>query len=197
MLGGRGELVCGGRHVELEPRDRACCSAPGARYELDNADRRRTSSSCRCRCTTRCAAPRRAPTRPLSRLADARRRRRPPIARSGSSSTPSSGCATRDAVRRLHPGRRRAAPLSPLRGGDLRARRARRHAHERRADAAAPRHRASTCRRVQLHTLENSGPGVMRVFGVFRPAGSPAAAFYPDGTPAYSADEPQTAAATR
>jgi mannose-6-phosphate isomerase-like protein (cupin superfamily) len=42
----------------------------------------------------------------------------------------------------------------------------------------------------KLHTLENSGPGVMRVLGVFRPAGSPAAAYYPDGTPAYTADEP-------
>jgi hypothetical protein len=32
------------------------------------------------------------------------------------------------------------------------------------------------------------------VLGVFRPAGSPAAAFYPDGTPAYPADAEQTAA---
>ena len=47
----------------------------------------------------------------------------------------------------------------------------------------------------KLHTLENSGPGVMRVLGVFRPAGSPAAAFYPDGTPAYTGDD-QPAAAT-
>ncbi len=48
----------------------------------------------------------------------------------------------------------------------------------------------------KLHTLENSGPGVMRVLGVFRPAGSPAAAFYPDGTPAYTGDdEPATATA--
>ena len=54
-------------------------------------------------------------------------------------------------------------------------------------------HRASTCRPRKLHTLENSGPGVMRVLGVFRPAGSPAAAFYPDGTPAYTADAPQAA----
>ena len=45
----------------------------------------------------------------------------------------------------------------------------------------------------KLHTLENSGPGVMRVLGVFRPAGSPAEAFYPDGTPAYTTSEPQTA----
>jgi len=47
----------------------------------------------------------------------------------------------------------------------------------------------------KLHTLENSGPGVMRVLGVFRPAGSPAAAFYPDGTPAYTADEPRAVSA--
>lgn len=46
----------------------------------------------------------------------------------------------------------------------------------------------------KLHTLANSGPGTMRVLGVFRPAGSPAAAFYPDGTPAtYVAEQPKTA----
>jgi mannose-6-phosphate isomerase-like protein (cupin superfamily) len=46
----------------------------------------------------------------------------------------------------------------------------------------------------KLHTLANSGPGIMRVLGVFRPAGSPAAAFYPDGTPAtYIAEQPKTA----
>ena len=34
----------------------------------------------------------------------------------------------------------------------------------------------------------------MRVLGVFRPAGSPAAAFYPDGTPAtYGVGEPKLA----
>ncbi|MGH2871341.1 MAG: cupin domain-containing protein, partial [Solirubrobacteraceae bacterium] len=36
-----------------------------------------------------------------------------------------------------------------------------------------------------VHCLENTGPAPMRVVAVFRPAGSPAAAFYPDGTPAY------------
>jgi quercetin dioxygenase-like cupin family protein len=35
-----------------------------------------------------------------------------------------------------------------------------------------------------VHCLENSGGSVMRVLGVFRPAGSPAEAYYPDGTPA-------------
>ena len=36
-----------------------------------------------------------------------------------------------------------------------------------------------------IHCLENTGPGVMRLVAVFRPPGSPAAAYYPDGTPAY------------
>jgi mannose-6-phosphate isomerase-like protein (cupin superfamily) len=36
-----------------------------------------------------------------------------------------------------------------------------------------------------VHCLENTGPEVMRLVAVFRPPGSPAAAYYPDGTPAY------------
>jgi quercetin dioxygenase-like cupin family protein len=36
-----------------------------------------------------------------------------------------------------------------------------------------------------VHCLENTGERVMRIVAVFRPAGSPAAAYYPDGTPAY------------
>ena len=35
-----------------------------------------------------------------------------------------------------------------------------------------------------VHCLENVGPGEMRVLGVFRPAGSPAEAYYPDGSQA-------------
>jgi mannose-6-phosphate isomerase-like protein (cupin superfamily) len=38
-----------------------------------------------------------------------------------------------------------------------------------------------------VHCLENTGTEPMRVVAVFRPAGSPAAAYYPDGTPAYQA----------
>jgi mannose-6-phosphate isomerase-like protein (cupin superfamily) len=41
-----------------------------------------------------------------------------------------------------------------------------------------------------IHCLENTGKDVMRVVAVFRPAGSPAAAYYPDGTPAYSGMPP-------
>jgi quercetin dioxygenase-like cupin family protein len=40
------------------------------------------------------------------------------------------------------------------------------------------------------HCLENTGDEVMRVVAVFRPAGSPAAAYYPDGTPAHPSAPP-------
>jgi quercetin dioxygenase-like cupin family protein len=36
-----------------------------------------------------------------------------------------------------------------------------------------------------VHCLENTGDSAMRIQAVFRPAGSPAAAYYPNGTPAY------------
>jgi quercetin dioxygenase-like cupin family protein len=42
-----------------------------------------------------------------------------------------------------------------------------------------------------IHCLENIGTEPMRVVAVFRPAGSPAAAYYPDGTPAYEGDNQQ------
>lgn len=35
-----------------------------------------------------------------------------------------------------------------------------------------------------VHCLANAGESELRVLGVFRPAGSPAEAYYPDGTPA-------------
>jgi len=40
-----------------------------------------------------------------------------------------------------------------------------------------------------VHCLENTGEAPMRIVAVFRPAGSPASAFYPDGTPAYQANQ--------
>jgi quercetin dioxygenase-like cupin family protein len=56
------------------------------------------------------------------------------------------------------------------------------------ADGAGEPVAAGSC--IQLpartvHCLENTGDHVMRVLAVFRPAGSPAAAYYPDGTPAF------------
>jgi len=47
--------------------------------------------------------------------------------------------------------------------------------------------RAGSCvhlPRTLVHCLANTGARELRVLGVFRPAGSPAEAFYPDGTPA-------------
>lgn len=47
--------------------------------------------------------------------------------------------------------------------------------------------RAGTCVHLPaglVHCLENFGPAEMTVLGVFRPAGSPAEAYYPDGRPA-------------
>lgn len=43
-----------------------------------------------------------------------------------------------------------------------------------------------------VHCLENTGTEPMRVVAVFRPAGSPAAAYYPDGTPAQYSAAPQS-----
>jgi quercetin dioxygenase-like cupin family protein len=54
-------------------------------------------------------------------------------------------------------------------------------------DASTPVHPGSCIQLParEVHCLENTGPGTMRVVAVFRPAGSPSAAYYPDGTPAY------------
>jgi quercetin dioxygenase-like cupin family protein len=41
-----------------------------------------------------------------------------------------------------------------------------------------------------IHCLENTGADVMRIVAVFRPSGSPAAAYYPDGTPVYAGTPP-------
>lgn len=43
--------------------------------------------------------------------------------------------------------------------------------------------------RTLVHCLANTGSSELRVLGVFRPAGSPAEAYYPDGTPAAVPDE--------
>ena len=42
--------------------------------------------------------------------------------------------------------------------------------------------------RTLVHCLANPGPHELRVLGVSRPAGSPAEAYYPDGTPATAPD---------
>jgi mannose-6-phosphate isomerase-like protein (cupin superfamily) len=45
-----------------------------------------------------------------------------------------------------------------------------------------------------IHCLENTGESPMQIVAVFRPAGSPAAAYYPDGTAAFDAGRASEAA---
>jgi len=55
------------------------------------------------------------------------------------------------------------------------------------ADGESAPLRAGSCFHLParlIHCVENHGPGEMRVLGVFRPAGSPAEAYYPDGSAA-------------
>lgn len=55
------------------------------------------------------------------------------------------------------------------------------------ADGETAELRAGSCVHLParlVHCVENTGPGELRVLGVFRPAGSPAEAYYPDGTAA-------------
>lgn len=40
-----------------------------------------------------------------------------------------------------------------------------------------------------VHSIENAGDSELRLLGVFRPGGSPAEAYYPDGTPAVYPEE--------
>jgi mannose-6-phosphate isomerase-like protein (cupin superfamily) len=191
VVGGRGELVCGEHHFELEPQTGALLDA-GTRYELDNA-----STTDLVIVSVSLHEPLAAPSRPaspvLSRVTD-----RPAQAATANRTfrivfDPSAGCETATQF-----------------VGDIPVGAAPRHYHLYEEviyvlDGAGVMHmngeqsplRAGAAIHLPsrtLHTLENSGPGVMRVLGVFRPAGSPAAAFYPDGTPAYSADDRQTAA---
>jgi mannose-6-phosphate isomerase-like protein (cupin superfamily) len=194
VVEGHGELICDDRQLALE-RHSGVLLAPGSRYEIDNAstiDLLLVSVSLH---DPLGGAP--APTGPsVSRLADH-------AAQSATGDRsfrivfdPSGGCASATAfVGEIPVG---AAPrhyhlyeevIYVLEGEGVM------HMNDR----ATPVRAGSVIHlpAQRLHTLENSDPSVMAVLGVFRPAGSPAAAFYPDGTPAYAGDQDRATAATR
>src|SRR5579872_1240949 len=190
-LAGRGEAIVDGRHHELEP-ETGVLLRPGERYELHNDAAEDLLVVSVTLHEPEPPAPGGPSQRPISRLAD-----QADQAATGERTfrivfDPERGCATATQFVGYIPVG--AAPrhyhlyeevIYVLDGQGVM------HMN----DAQAPLH-AGSCIHLpprKLHTLENSGPGVMRVLGVFRPAGSPAAAYYPDGTPAYTAEEPQAA----
>jgi mannose-6-phosphate isomerase-like protein (cupin superfamily) len=195
VLGGSGHAIAGGHDVELEP-ETGVMLGPGAHYELENERDEDLVIVAVALHDPQAAGAASEPQPRVSRLAEAADQRATGERTFRIVFDPQSGCATATQfVGAIPVG---AAPrhyhlyeevLYVLDGDGVM------HMN----DAQAPVHPGSVIHLPprKPHTLENSGPGVMRVLGVFRPAGSPAAAFYPDGTPAYTAEEPQAAAAAQ
>ena len=134
---------------------------------------------------------------PVAAAAHARRRPRPRAAGSSATAarqftlgvTPASGCASvTQFIGFVPPGRapdhfhRYDEVIYILDGRGVAA-------HRRRAARRFAPARASTCRPRTVHSLENDGDRELELLGVFRPAGSPAEAYYPDGTPAAYPEE--------
>ncbi len=193
VLAGQGTLIAGvGRH-ELEPETGVLLLA-GSRYELDNEHDDDLDLVC-VALNEPLAAPSGTAATTLSRLADAQEESATGARTFRIVFDPGSGCATATQFVGYIPVG--AAPthyhlyeevIHVLDGNGVM------HMNDEQVPLSA-----GSCIHLparKLHTLENRGPGVMRVLGAFRPAGSPAAAFYPDGTPAYSG-EPETATASR
>jgi mannose-6-phosphate isomerase-like protein (cupin superfamily) len=192
VLAGRGDVIVDERHHALEPQT-GVLLGPGSRYELDNSaaeDLEVVSVSLHDPLEAPAGATRGAR---LSRLADQ-----------------ADEAATADRTFRIVFDPQRGCATATQFVGYIPVGAAPRHYHlyeeviyvldgngvMHMNDEQAPLRPGSAIHLParKLHILENSGPGVMRVLGVFRPAGSPAAAFYPDGTPAYTTDEPQQTA---
>ena len=89
------------------------------------------------------------------------------------------GLHGRDAVRRHRRALPRARSQPLLRRGGLHRRGRGIRAHRRRIDTPPP----GSCFHLppeQVHCIENTGPGVMRILGVFHPSGDPASRAYED-----------------
>jgi len=193
VLEGQGTLIAGGGHHELEPESGVALLA-GSRYELDN-EHSDDLVLVAVALHDPLAPPQGTASTTLSRLADAQAQSATAARTFRIVFDPDRGCATATQFVGYIPVG--AAPthyhlyeevIYVLDGNGVM------HMN----DEHIPL-RAGSCIHLparKLHTLENSGPGVMRVLGIFRPAGSPAEAYYPDGTPAY-AGEPATANASR
>ena len=97
---------------------------------------------------------------------------------------PGRGLSRRDAVHRHRPALPRARPQPHATTSSATSSRARGSPTSR-----ATRSRSEPARRFhlppqQVHCIENSGPGVMRILGVFHPSGDPASRSYEDNSQA-------------
>ena len=168
-------------------RRRSCPLAPGTAAYVAPRQRRgrsktQTASSCsRSSSTIRC----RPTARPMPSWRSTRSRAGPrrQAASSACSRRPSSAAARRRSSSGTSPSSARpTTSISTTRSSTYS------RATARSTSTASPRRFApGTCVHLPaglVHCLENVGPGEMRVLGVFRPAGSPAEAYYPDGTAA-------------
>ena len=179
MLSGSGTATIGGESASLGRRARRPSSRAGNAWQVDDADELVVLSV-----LVEEPLPPDGTTHAVVDLAaerDARRDGRPPVPAARDAR---GRLRVGDAVRRLHPGRPGARPLPQVRRGRLRARRRGRAAHRRRVGTAPRPARASTCLLGSCTASRTWGPARCSVLGVFRPAGSPAEAYYPDGTPA-------------
>ena len=198
VLQGTGELSLAGDRYALEPETGANL-APGEEYELARIRSASGADARRCRCGISRSG--RADGRRTHGATDDARGRGPPAGRPGGAGRhhrahvpdrrgPEHRPAVGDPLRRLHPDRAGARALPHLRRSHLHAR-GRGRAARRRASRTPVG--AGSCIELPartVHCLENTGEDVMRLVAVFRPAGSPAAAYYPDGTPAYPGAPP-------
>jgi mannose-6-phosphate isomerase-like protein (cupin superfamily) len=175
VLDGRGAATVAGEHVELQPGTAVYCAA-GTEWQIDDADRLRILAV-----AVRNPLPGNGSTHAVVAVDDA-----------------ATGDATAGRMFRLLATPERGCASVTQFVGYIPVGRAPDHFHRYdevvyvlegegalHIDGETAPLRAGTCVHLPsglVHCLENTGPGEMQVLGVFRPAGSPAEAYYPDGT---------------